>query len=239
MIKALLLSFFYSKMYYIICNTFYLGENIMDYPDWVLKHKQKGTYINRVGGKYYLYKAHSERIPGTKKVKRVCDGYLGRITEKDGLIPPKEKISSDILVYEYGLCFSIMQICENIYKGFKKTSPRNADFIIVSSILTIINGCSNSIVFHNSYLSIIFPHLNMSKVRNESIETNVMRGVAMINDTLNKLMGENRTVFFNTLSGLYKIRLNDKWYLSKEDSSILAIQEKYQLKWGNSDGKDV
>ena len=46
----------------------------MAYPDWVLKHKIKGTYINCVGDKYYLYAAHSERILGTKKVKRVSDG---------------------------------------------------------------------------------------------------------------------------------------------------------------------
>jgi hypothetical protein len=204
----------------------------MAYPEWVLKHKTKGTYINCVGGKYYLYAAHSERISGTKKVKRICDGYLGRITEADGLIPPKEKVSSDIFVYEYGLCFFIMQICENIYKGFRRTSPKNADFIMVSSILNVIYGCSNHIVFQNSYLSIMFPELNISKTANDNILSSVSRGVSMVNDTLNKLIVENRTDIFNTLSSLYKIRINDKWYLSKEDFSILSIKEKYQLKWG-------
>ena len=29
-----------------------------DYPDWVLAHKKKGTYVNRVGDRYYLYAAH-------------------------------------------------------------------------------------------------------------------------------------------------------------------------------------
>ena len=57
-----------------------------DYPDWVMKYKKKGTYINRVGDKFYLYAAHSERIKGTDKVRRVSDGYIGRITEKEGLI---------------------------------------------------------------------------------------------------------------------------------------------------------
>ena len=36
-----------------------------DYPDWVMKYKEKGTYINKVGDKYYLYAAHSERVKGT------------------------------------------------------------------------------------------------------------------------------------------------------------------------------
>ena len=30
-----------------------------DYPDWVLTRKKKGTYITKVGDKYYLYAAHS------------------------------------------------------------------------------------------------------------------------------------------------------------------------------------
>ena len=204
----------------------------MAYPEWVLKHKRKGTYINCVGGKYYLYAAHSERISGTGKVKRICDGYLGRITEADGLIPPKEKVSSDILVFEYGLCFFIMQTCENIYKGFKRTSPKNADFIIVSSILNVIYGCSNNIVYQNSYLSIIFPNLNIAKEANENVLNSISRGVSMVNDTLDKLIFENKRDVFQTLSSLHKIRINDKWYLSKENSSILAIKEKYQLKWG-------
>lgn len=59
----------------------------MSYPEWVLKHKKKGTYINKVGNNYYLYAAHSEHIPGTaNKSRRICDGYLGKITEKDGFI---------------------------------------------------------------------------------------------------------------------------------------------------------
>lgn len=54
---------------------------IMAYPNWVLKHKKKGTYINKVGDKYYLYAAHSEHILGTaNKSRRICDGYLGNYT---------------------------------------------------------------------------------------------------------------------------------------------------------------
>lgn len=203
----------------------------MAYPDWVLKHKIKGTYINCVGDKYYLYAAHSERILGTKKVKRVSDGYLGRITEKDGLIPSKDKVSSDILVYEYGRSCAILQLCKNIYTGFKRTSPKNADHIMVSSILNVIYCSSNSVIFNRSYLFVLFPSLDMCKTPVDSVLTNISRGTAMINDSLDKLMGENRTAIFDTLAGLYKVSLNGKWYLSKEDDHILAVEKKYQLKW--------
>jgi len=79
-----------------------------NYPDWVLKHKKKGTYINVQNGKHYLYAAHSERIPGTDKVRRVSDGYLGRITEEDGFIPAKKKLPDSVFVYEYGVSETIL-----------------------------------------------------------------------------------------------------------------------------------
>jgi hypothetical protein len=203
----------------------------MAYPEWVSKHKVKGTYVNFVNGKYYLYAAHSERISGTKRVKRVCDGYLGRITEQDGLIPPKDKVSSEICVYEFGLCCTILQLCNKIHKGFIKTSPKNADYIMVSSILNVIYGMSNCVVFNRNYLSILFPSLDVNKTNSESVTTDIIRGIAMINDSLNKLMGENRLVEFSTLAGLYKIYINEKWYFSKEDENILALKKKYKLKW--------
>lgn len=203
----------------------------MAYPDWVLKHKSKGTYINCVGGKYYLYAAHSQRVPGTKKVKRISDGYIGRITEQDGLILSKDKVSSDILVYEYGLSSAILQLCDNIYKGFKRTSPKNADYIMVSSILNVIYGSSNSIVFNRNYLSFLFPSLNIDKAVLDHVLTNICRGTAMINDSLDKLIGEDRAVIFTALTGLYKVNLNKTWYLSKETDIVLTTRQKYQLKW--------
>src|SRR5665647_2072924 len=120
-----------------------------NYPDWVIKFKEKGTYINYVKGKYYLYAAHSERVPGTKKVKRVCDAYLGRITEEDGLIPPKDKVAGTVSVLEYGLSSLIFSICSDIHKGFRKTFTKNGDFVVVAAILTFIYGKYNDSLFRH------------------------------------------------------------------------------------------
>lgn len=49
---------FFIFLYY--CITYYViqgGVTMADYPDWVLQHKKKGTYINHQNGKYYLYAA--------------------------------------------------------------------------------------------------------------------------------------------------------------------------------------
>ena len=62
----------------------------MELPDWVRKHKAKGTEIRNISGRYYIYKIHSERDPITKRPKKITDKYLGRITP-EGLIKPKIK----------------------------------------------------------------------------------------------------------------------------------------------------
>lgn len=121
-----------------------------DYPDWVLKHKKPGTYINVVKGKYYLYVAHSERIKGTDKVRRVSDGYLGRITEEDGLIPPKDKVNEPPVVLEYGMSATVLTICEKIHKGLRRSFTKAGDLVMAASILSYLYGTYDSILFKQS-----------------------------------------------------------------------------------------
>lgn len=160
-----------------------------DYPEWVLKHKKKGTYINRVGEKYYLYAAHSERIKGTKKVRRICDAYLGRITEADGLIPPKDKLKSIPIVYSYGVEILILSFSYNIYAGLKRSFKQNSDFVLVSTVLTFIYGSADIIFFRSSYLSILFPELDMERLPTKIQETAISRGVLMIMEVLKTDLG--------------------------------------------------
>lgn len=39
-----------------------------NYPDWVMKYKSKGVYVNKVGNTYYLYRAHCVYDKTTKKI---------------------------------------------------------------------------------------------------------------------------------------------------------------------------
>ncbi len=78
--------------------------SMANYPDWVLKYKKPGHYLNKYKDHYRLYKGHCEYRNG--KYVRIVDEYLGTITGKDGLIPSKGLINSDVLVYEYGFYHS-------------------------------------------------------------------------------------------------------------------------------------
>ena len=132
-----------------------------DYPDWVLAHKKKGTYINRVGDKYYLYAAHSERVPGTDKVRRVSDGYLGRITEEEGFIPAKRKLSGDVLVYEYGLSETVFRLCKQIHTDLKRKFKMRADLVMAIGMLMFMYGSTAPEFYETSSVSLKLPGLDI------------------------------------------------------------------------------
>lgn len=202
-----------------------------NYPDWVMKYKKKGTYINHANGKYYLYAAHSERIKGTKKVKRICDGYLGRITEDEGLIPPKDKVSGNVEVFEYGRSKTILLLCKDIYTGFKRTFKQNADFVMVASILSYLYGQYDNSLLNQSFLSILFPDIDLSKKATLKQQTSINRGFLMIADILSRSFKEHLDYSLLHLGTVYKIRINGKLYISKESNAVKQIKIDYNIHW--------
>lgn len=207
-----------------------------DYPEWVMKCKEKGTYINYVKGKYYLYAAHSERVPGTKKVKRICDAYLGRITEEDGLIPPKDKVSGNIKAFEYGLSALVLIVCNNIHKGLRRTFTKNGDFVMVAAILSFIYGKYDDCLYRYSYLSIIFPELDLKTQPTEAQVSGIDRGLRMIKDTMLRTFGEDLQDVCLHFAHLYNVNVNEKLYLSEESNEIKRFKQKYNIQWEVKNG---
>jgi hypothetical protein len=205
------------------------GICLADYPDWVLKHKKKGTYINYTNGKYYLYAAHSERIPGTKKVRRVSDGYIGRITREDGLIPARDKVSGDIIVFEYGLSMTAFALCKNIYYAFRREFKGNAGFVMVSGILSAIYGHCSQELYEQSCLSLEFPALNMGKVPTEKQKLGIERGRRMVLDILKKTFGDDMEAAFWHLAHVYKVKVNNRFYMSKISPAVRELVQKHGI----------
>ena len=71
-------------------------------PDWVLRYKTKGIYAKRVKAGYALYRGHSERVEGKAYPAFRCDEYLGIVTEREGLVPPRPPVRAGIQVLRYG-----------------------------------------------------------------------------------------------------------------------------------------
>jgi len=201
------------------------------YPDWVMKHKVKGTYINKVGDKYYLYAAHSERIKGTNKVRRVSDGYLGRITEKDGLIPPKDKVvGDDISSYEFGLSYVILKCSEKIHLGLRKSFVKYGDLIYCCSILHYIYGFHSKELFLHSYLSILFKEVTYPDSFTDAQVVGIERGKRMINETLNRLFDADLPLIKASFSLLTLVSVNKRFYLSKAPESVTHYCDKYSIR---------
>ena len=207
-----------------------------DYPDWVLAHKKKGTYINCVKGKYYLYAAHSERIPGTKKVRRVSDGYIGRITETDGLIPARDKVEGEILVYEYGLHMTALAISGDIFVGLRREFRTAAARILVSGILLATGSGADEESFKSSYLSVVFPDESLVQPLGDNQRIGVERCQRMVTDKLSHVICDDYVKA--GLARVYAVIVNGKEYLSKKPPGVEAWLNKNNIEWGApTDGK--
>lgn len=202
-----------------------------DYPDWVMKYKTKGTYVNKVKDKYYLYAAHSERIPGTKKVRRVSDGYLGRITP-EGFIPTKKKLENTIFVYEYGLSKTIIQLSKNIYTGLKREFRENTDPVFVRGILMVMHGNICPICYGTSWLSQFYPDHDMTKEVTPKQQTGIQRAERMIIDILKKHFGAEYEMALRLLPLIRKVRMNKEEKLAHVPEEICSFAQKHGLEFG-------
>lgn len=203
----------------------------VEYPEWVMTHKKKGTYINRVGDKYYLYAAHSERIKGTGKVRRVCDGYIGRITQEDGLIPARPKLKSPPVSYEIGLSYFIMSLTENILSGLRKSYRKNADLIYSCSILSFIYGKTSLDLFYGSYLSVRFDNVSYPDKFTDSQSSGIERGIRMISDTVKNILGDEAEIIARLFPDVRLIKADNYFYLCGLNEDILTLSKKYSLEW--------
>lgn len=203
------------------------------YPDWVLAHKKKGTYINKVGDKYYLYAAHSERIKGSDKVKRVCDGYLGRITKEDGFIPAKNKLKKEPEVFEIGLSYPIVSITEHIHTGLCRSFPKYGETLYSCSILSCIYDEYSQELYHRSYLCIRFPGLPYPDRFTRSQLTGIERGRRMLWECLGKRFGDDIHRIRSLFPDVRLLRINDQYYLSKLPEMVALLSEKYEIDWRN------
>lgn len=204
-----------------------------DYPDWVLAHKKKGTYINKVGDRYYLYAAHSERIKGSGKVKRVCDAYLGRITKEDGFIPANSRFINTQEVFEIGLSYTLVSVSGHIHLGLCHSFPKYGDAVYSCSVLSYIYGEYSKELFEHSYLGILFPDSPFPDRFTKAQLTGIERGRRMLEDHLEKLFGEDLHRIRSLFPDVRLLRIGSRYCLSRLPDTVVLLSEKYSIDWRN------
>ena len=102
------------------------------YPDWVQKHRTKGTTVKKNGDSYYLYKRTSRRVKG-KKYPQPVDTYIGVITPEGVIQSKKRKVAlTDAEVWEYGFSKAVWELCPDDWK-----KPLGDDWQDVLSIILL------------------------------------------------------------------------------------------------------
>lgn len=205
-----------------------------NYPDWVMAHKKKGTYINKVGDRYYLYAAHSERIKGTDKVRRVSDGYIGRITKEEGLILADKKLKKEPLVFEVGLSYTILSSSSLILQGLRRSFPKYGDVVFSCSVMSYIYGEYSRELFEHSYLHIAFPDISFPDSFTKAQLTGIERGVRMLEEHLARIFGDDIARIRSLFPDVRLLKVNDRYYLSKIPETVALLSDKYDIGWRNS-----
>jgi len=99
----------------------------MTLPEWVQKHKQKGTEIRTHNNTYYLYKITSKYDPKIKRSRKITQQYLGKITPQ-GLTKPKPQTLKEnlqqITTKEYAATNLILTQCQDIIKHLQHHYPQ-------------------------------------------------------------------------------------------------------------------
>lgn len=177
----------------------------MAYPNWVEKHRRKGTNISCIKGKYYLYECTSKYNPEKKRSQKITTKYLGRITEQ-GLIPPKKKKDvniSSVSVKEYGASEAVSQLGSDVYEALKKYFPDDANKLFAMAVLRLIEKCPFkriSEAYANSYLSEKFGDMAFSSGSISNFLKEFGKHRDKIVEFLKEFIGSNEYVLFDATS---------------------------------------
>ena len=194
----------------------------MAYPEWVEKHRRKGTNISCIKGKYYLYECTSKYNPEKKRSQKITTKYLGRITE-EGLIAPKKKncVSVDnVSVKEYGASEAVSQFGKNVYQALQKYFPNEADKLFAMAILRLIERCPFkriSEAYANSYLSEKFGGMALSSGSISNFLKDFGKNRSKIVEFLKEFIGSSEYVLFdgtNIISNSTEMNINRLGYNS-------------------------
>ncbi len=198
----------------------------MGYPEWVLKYKEKGMYVNKCKDGYYLYRGHSERVKGTKKVKRVVDEYIGKITEHDGLVRAIKKQYS-IDSYFFGLPCFVNKLLKD-----KLTVSKNFSYysyvIKYAAILHYCYGYYDNELYRISYFQLIKPDLKL-EFDASNINNEILRTSNKINTLMIDLIGSEIIILKTLLSSVTLNKITNSICISNYNESLKLLLEKYNI----------
>lgn len=110
---------------------------VFKYPDWVLKHKNKGIAIEKRGEKFYASRVTSVWDPKKKRARKKTLEYLGVVSQK-GIIPSKSKNPIELGgSLEAGNIAFIESFTKTISDSLSEVFPRDWESLLAAAVLKL------------------------------------------------------------------------------------------------------
>lgn len=169
-------------------------------PNWVLKHKIKGTQVVVLKNNYYLYKIKSKWDSKKKRSTKITEKYLGKISE-EGLTPAKHELIEqkykNISVKEYGATYLMCEFSKDILSNLKEIFPNSWKEIYTIAMLRLFYKThlkNLQFYYENSYLSEIIKDAELTQKFTGIFLRNLGTERELVLKYTNKFMVTNQTV---------------------------------------------
>lgn len=137
------------------------------FPDWVLQHKQTGTEVRYLKGRYYLYKVSSKWDATLKRSKKITEAYLGSITP-EGFKPKRINTSltdQRVRVCNFGAIHYLQSRNKDLLTVLKKLFPHRWSSLFLCAVFRLLYQSplkKMGFYFQNSYGIELFTQARMN-----------------------------------------------------------------------------
>ncbi len=202
----------------------------MPYPPWVMEHKKKGMYVNKINeSTYRIYRAHSERIKGTGKVRRVVDEYIGTITEKGGLVPTQPKIKGEVRTVRYGGYAILWWFCRTQIEGVLKRLGEDGPAVAASALLHALYGDDSPLLYGCDWTGVAHPGVALPLQGPLASEARrVARGLL---STLGSALGEDAAAALEASAFICRVWVNGRWVMASMPEPCRSLAQRHGFCW--------
>lgn len=150
-------------------------EKSMEHPEWATKHKEKGTELRYINGRYYLYRVSSVYDKIKKRAQKITGEFLGCVTEEDGLTPPRTRIKKastlqpkpirSIATKEYGATKILQDLSADILTELQICFPCRWREIFMLSVNRLLHKAplkNMQFLYEECFFSEDHPGLNLT-----------------------------------------------------------------------------
>lgn len=202
----------------------------MPYPPWVMEHKKKGMYVNRINeSTYRIYRGHSERIAGTGKVRRVVDEYIGTITQEGGLAPTKPKVKGEVRTVRYGGYALLWWHCRTQIEGVCKRLGGDGPAVAATALLHALYGDDNPLLYSCDWTGVAYPGLSLPLQGPLAAEARrVARGML---STLGSSLGGDAAAVMGASAFICRVWVNGRWVTASIPQPCKDLAQKHGFRW--------